>query len=69
MQRIQKYLMIEGKNYLVIQSSLTLNESNSSGPLLNKKRKVIEMISSKVKNKKEKYLRYDKKSNSFKLSY
>lgn len=61
--------MIEGKNYLVIQSSLTLNESNSSGPLLNKKRKVIEMISSKVKNKKEKYLRYDKKSNSFKLSY
>ena len=48
----KKNLLIEGKNYLVVQSSLALNEGNSGGPLLNKEGKVIGIISFRMKDKK-----------------
>lgn len=48
----KKNLLIDGKNYLVVQSSLALNEGNSGGPLLNKEGKVIGIISFRMKDKK-----------------
>lgn len=48
----KKNLVIEGKNYLVIQTSLSLNEGNSGGPLLDKNGNVIGIISFRMRDKK-----------------
>lgn len=48
----KKNIVIYGRNYLVIQTSLSLNEGNSGGPLFDKKGNVIGIISFRMKDKK-----------------
>lgn len=48
----KKNLIIEGGNYLVIQTSLALNEGNSGGPLFDENGNVIGIISFRMRDKK-----------------